>query len=197
MPVVPYYLPSVIDVVGPFMDAAGLELSEVDEVGATWDSGQAAARLSYYPEDAPNYRVNVAVAAKADDGAPRWVGLWKAIPDSAPARTYTTWSFRNEAELRSLLEKLVSEVLTPHGPSLWADRSRLATLTAEQEAEVQLRFMEDELEAQLALARWSFDNDRFAEARDRFVLVGEDRLSAADRRRLHVSRTKAAAEGGT
>lgn len=193
MPVVPYFVPSVVDVVGPFLEDAGLSRLEVDAVGATWDAGSSILRFSYYPEDAPNFSVHVAVAGKTEDEAPQWVGLWKAIPESAPARAYTSWSFHSEVELRSVLGKLVAEVLAEHGPSLWGDESHLASLVAVQDAETQRRFMVDEVEAQLALARWSFDNDRFAEARDRFALIGEDQLSAGDRRRLYVARTKAGA----
>lgn len=36
--------------------------------------------------------------------------------------------------------------------------------------------------------RRAFDEGRYAEARDNYVLIGEEELSAADRRRLYLAR---------
>lgn len=181
-------------VLGPDLRAQGFDAGVPTPTGMEWSNGDAAVRVSYYPEELPSATVLVSVAPESNDEGHRWVGLWEILPPGTPPREYTTWTFDDDESLRRVLERL-RPIIAEQGPRLWTDQGRMATLIATQEADAERRRHEDETESELAVARKLFDQGRYAEARDHFALIGTDLLSAGDRRRLHVARRNASDAG--
>ncbi|MGH9187353.1 MAG: hypothetical protein ACRD0U_16305 [Acidimicrobiales bacterium] len=181
--------PTVVErVVGPYLTRHGFELAERSPTAVMFKGGSARVELSYWLEDLPRPSISVAVGAAGDDGSRRMVGLWRAIPEGEPARAYPDWRFHDETTLENVLHRMVRDVLDVYGWRLWTEPGHLAGLLAEQEAEVDAHYLDDLRRADLAKARRAFDEGRFQEAVDSFVLVGAEALSASDRRRLYEAR---------
>jgi hypothetical protein len=151
--------------------------------------------LAYYVEDLPSPWLAVDVGLVGDDGSHRLAGLWRALPDDEQASGYTRWTFHDSASLDELLRRVVAQVLAVHGPRLWDSKDTLDRLLATQADEVETRYLADRRQADLLQARRAYDEGRFQDAVDNFILIEPDSLSAGDRRRLHEARKRSESSG--
>ena len=87
-----------------------------------------------------------------------------------------------------MLVRVLEQVLKVHGRRLWGSKDLLASLHAAQLEEAEMQYLENRRHVDLLQARRAFEERRFQNAVDTFVLLGRESLSAADRRRLYQAR---------
>ena len=186
-PGLPSFTTQVDEILTPLMEARDFEVIERTGWWVDYRRGGRRVSFGYEDRDLPRAWLSITVALEEPDGRTRSVGLWRAIPESDPASKYFEWRFGTEAELRGVLQRVAREVL-PHVFELADSEETLTALLADRRAEVEKDYQDSLHERNLESARKAFDSGRYAEARDEYILIGEEHLSAADRRRLYVAR---------
>lgn len=184
----PYFATLVDQIVGTYLRANGFTQIDGSPSGVTYRRGGIVTSLEYWDEDRPMPYVHLNLGLIADAGRTPLVGLWRGFSPDEPARAYTTWRFHDPTSLADVLRRIVTEVLMVHGPRLWESPNEIARLLDAQADEVEGRHPADRHEADLTQARRAFDEGRFQDAVDRFVLVDPTSLSAGDQRRLYEAR---------
>lgn len=185
-----YFADAVNRIVGAYLARHGFSLADGSSSRVTYRREGALVSIAYFVEDLPSPWVAIDVGLVEGDGEHQLAGIWRALADDDPARSYTGWTFDDPLSLDRLLERLVGDVLAVHGPQLWESESALRSLLATQADEVETRYLEDRHRVELIQARRAYDEGRFQEAIEGFVLIGNDSLSAGDRRRLYEARKK-------
>ena len=180
----PYFTAAVEEVLGPYLGANAF-IPTVDSPGqVTYRRDDVAVSFSYWMEDLPSPSVAIGVGLVAPDGSHALMGLWRALEDDA----YSRWRFNDETTLKEVLVRIVDEVLKVHGPRVWGSKDLLASLHAAQVEEAEAQHLADRRRVDLLQARRAFEERRFQDAVDTFVLLGPESLSAGDRRRLYQAR---------
>lgn len=188
VPRLPFFPKVAAEILTPFMASHGFRLIQQKDWLLRYSRGDRAVSFSYDGMDVPRTHVSIAVGTADPDGRTSSIGLWKVLPESSDERDYWKWTFATEPELREVLARIIRELM-PHAVSLWNDEETLVGLIAEQDVELEKDYQERVRSSELKAARRAFDEGRYAEARDYYVLLGsEEELSAADRRRLYLAR---------
>ena len=189
VPGLPFFTDVTGEILTPFMASHGFTLVDREDSSVVeYRQDGKRVSFSYWAEDVPRATLSIAVGLEDPDGSVSSIALWRALTESDPAYAYTRWEFGTEPELREVLERVIREVM-PHASSLWNDEERIVALVAEQDVELDKDYQERVQSSELKAARRAFDEGRYAEARDYYVLLGgEEELSAADRRRLYLAR---------
>lgn len=190
---VPAFGASVEATAGIYLAGHGFSRADNAPDAVTYRRGDTLVSFEFSLQDLPSAWVSVTVGFVAVDAASHRVAVWRILAEEEPARGYAGWRFHDQASLDQVLGRIVVEVLQVHGPQLWESKDRIAEAEAAQAAEAGARCAEDRQRVRLLLARRAYDDERFQEAADAFVLAGEASLSAADRRRLYVARRRAEA----
>ena len=184
-----YFAEAIEDVLGPQVRRDGFMREEVTPTRVTYRRGRVLLSFAHFIEDQPRPWVAVDVGLQEADGSGHLAGLWRALEDGETARAYTKWRFEDQASLASLLQRIASDVL-PAARKIWASEPGLEALLAAQADEADTRYLEDRRRADLLRARRCYDDGRFQDAVDAYVLIGPDALSAGDRRRFYEARQK-------
>lgn len=184
-----YFSKAIEDVLGPQVAGYGFTQSEVTPTRVTYRRGRVLLSFAHFIEDQPSPWVAIDVGLQDADGSHNLAGLWRALEDDEPAREYTKWRFEDEASLHALLRRLASDVL-PIGAEVWDSETALEALLVAQAEEAETRYLEDRRRADLLHARRCYDEGRFQDALDTYVLIGPEALPAGDRRRLYEARQK-------
>lgn len=187
------FFPEVVQrVAGEYMKHHGFSPRGASPTRVWFGRDDALVSFAYYMEDLPSPWLAVDVGVADDAGHERKVALWRALEPGDPARQYTQWEFDDAESLEHVLRRVLTEVVDVHGPPLWDGQTRLARLLAEQAEEMQAAYLDASRQADLAKARRSYDQARYQEAIDGFVLVGNEDLTARDRRHLYEARKRLA-----
>lgn len=170
----------------------GYSVRKEKDYGVTYRRGDRVISVSYDTRDVPPFLL-IGVGLSDPDGRTSTTGLWRGLDEGRDELNYSRWDFSTEGELREVLARLVGDVL-PDAVALLGNEERLRALLDEQDREDEEHRQEHIRSQELAAARRAFEAGRLAEARDNYVLIGEDELSAGDRRRLYVARKNLASQ---
>lgn len=184
-----YFAKAIEDVLGPDVLGFGFTQDEVTPTRVTYRRGRVLLSFAHFIEDQPSPWVAIDVGLQGADGSHHLAGLWRALEDGEAAREYTRWRFEDQASLHALLRRLASDVL-PVGAEVWDSEPALEALLAAQAEEADTRYLEDRRRGDLLHARRCYDEGRFQDALDAYVLIGNEVLGAGDRRRLYEARQK-------
>lgn len=185
-PLIPFFAQVAEETLTPFMASHGFAPAEQSNWSIKYRRGRIKVSFGYDATEIPRPVLIIAVGLEDPDGQFSSTGLWRALPDS-PDVSYSSWEFETATELREVLGRVIEQVM-PHSVSLWESEETMIGLHAEQQAQIDKHYQETTHRGQVLAARRAFDAGRYAEARDSYVLIGEDGLSAADRRRLYLAR---------
>jgi hypothetical protein len=84
--------------------------------------------IAYNPEDFPySPDIGLSFAPNTYDKAARPTGipLWFILCPDTPARSYPSWTFKTEDDLKSVLTRIQADVLDPYAKPLWLECDRL------------------------------------------------------------------------
>jgi hypothetical protein len=84
--------------------------------------------IAYNPEDSPySPDIGLSFAPNTYDKAARPTGipLWFILCPDTPARSYPSWTFKTEDDLKSVLTRIQADVLDPYAKPLWLECDRL------------------------------------------------------------------------
>lgn len=193
---IPSFGEVVEEVLGSQVAERGFAREDASPTRVTYRRDRTLLSFAHFVEDQPSPWVAIDVGLTEADGVRRMAGLWRAMADDDPARAYTTWRFEDRAALRTVLERFASEVMPLAWKVLDSERA-LENLLAVQSDESETHYLEDRRRVDLLHARRSFDEERWQEAIDTYVLLGAEALTAADRRRLHEARSHLRGDGTT
>ncbi|MBW3634821.1 MAG: hypothetical protein KY456_17515 [Chloroflexi bacterium] len=186
-PVLPFFRRVAEEILTPVMASHGFTAVEQDDWSVKYRRDRTKVSFAYDAMDVPRPGLLIGVGLEDPDGATLSIGLWRALPDSA-GLDYSSWKFETEPELRDVLSR-ISEDVIPHAASVWDSEEAIIGFLAEQQIDIDNHHLETRQRVQKLAARRAFDEGRYAEARDNYVLLGgEEELSAADRRRLYLAR---------
>lgn len=185
-----YFAEAIEEVLGPHLTDLGFTRVDVTRTRVTYRRGRVLLSFAHFVEDRPAPWVAIDLGLERADGSRHLAGLWRALADDEAARAYTTWRFQDQASLHRLLQRLATDVL-PIASNVWESEPAIEALLAAQADEAETRYLEDRRRADLLRARRHYDEGRFQDAVDAYVLIGPEALSAGDRRRLYEARQKA------
>jgi len=184
-----YFVPSVREVLGPFLQSAGFEELTATETRVVLIRDGIGVSFAYYLEDLPRPWVAVEIGI-VDQGESRLFGLWRVLPEDTPAADYPSWRFYDKVSLESVLLRDLDELLIPYASKLWADVEQIERTLSAQEDETEHRFLTDQRNADLRRARLAYEDERFQDSIDAYAQVAPTALSASDRRRQYTARSR-------
>lgn len=148
--------------------------------------GDVVIRFEYYPEDAVPRPLNVAIGLMASDGALHGIGAWELILDEPTAPRYSTWRFKDQAELRETLRRVYRDVVESSLSDYIADPSKLEQVVSASEQRRAAEYDASEAQRLVDAARRAFDAGRYQDALDNYALTGMD-LGPLDRKRRDIA----------
>lgn len=185
-----FFSSTVENALGPHMVANGFLLEEVSEHCVTYLRSQMIVLFGYYIEDLPSPWVTIDVGRRAPDGSYLLVPLWRSIPDSTEARSFTRWQFSDQKQLELILTRFVNELLPDYAQRLWDGDAVFESVLAQQDVETEAKYQQREDRVLLLSARRSFDDGEYQASLVSYALLSDESLTAQDRRRIHLARAK-------
>jgi len=123
-----------------YLEAQGFVEKELTPVGGVvYRRFDVFLEINYEPDTSPDYSPTIVLgvgAGKYDEGGrPAGVPFWYVIPSNLQERSYTFWTFKTEADLQSVLNRIKDALLEPHARPLWLNLDRLEKYIANFRAE--------------------------------------------------------------
>lgn len=181
-----------------FFDAEGFSRRTSGTTEVAYERGSLFVEFSYYVEDAPNYSLIVVIGMNESPseqdrrGAKR---LPLALVDDSIPQSVEFWRFRSELELREILRSMRDDALLDQARTVWDDPRRFDSLYERHVSKIFQNAREAEDARLLADARKAFADHDYQTALRSFVLLGRDKLSPVDAKRLAWARNRMAVEG--
>lgn len=126
----PYYAKTCLQVLGEYFESCGFQHRESKIGGIVFYGRGAFVEVSYDPQSFPSYAPTLIVGMGAEKfdqaGSPRGVPIWFILSDDCAERGYSFWKFQSEAELESVLRRVLNEIIGPHVEPLFT-RTELLT----------------------------------------------------------------------
>jgi len=195
-PLVPVsYFHSVCDrILKPYLDLLSFRAieTEPDELGdtttAAYSNGEIVLRLSYGPEDFPNYCLMIGLGFQQE----RWpltdagIGLWYAMPrDKREA-----WPFRNKEELDRVLRRIRDTILPEYAEPLWNDPQILRQLINRFWSEESAKTESERVASERLRAEAAFRSGNYADVVRIYRQVSPVDLTPTDQKRFEIARKK-------
>jgi hypothetical protein len=192
---VDWFLPVVRETLDDLLAAEGFDyIGDYEGVRANWASGPQVLSVGYLPETSPSYELQLSVSEDEQPLQPQIfgnsLGVWRLLPPDRVREIVTNWRFDGPQQLRETLLRAWREAILPYAIPLRDQEGRLAALIAEQDDELrekERRFMDDRL---LRFARGQFADGHYDEAVGAYEQLDDERLTAADRKRLDIARRR-------
>lgn len=145
--------------------------------GVVFTRKDVAIKVTYYPEDFPNYTPMVSVGKINNKGRQQFVGLWAIIPEDDEARNYSDLVFSSEIECERSIRLIAQRVINRFVYPLCDDQERLEQTLAEQEKSIMNAYVEGELTRKKQEAFKAFKAQNYRAAVNAFESIPLDKLS--------------------
>ena len=114
----PYYAETCLRVLGEYFESHTLQHRESRTGGIVFHGRGAFVEVSYDPHTFPSYAPTLIVGTGAEKfdqaGSPCGVPIWFLLSDDCSERNYSFWRFQSEAELDSVLRRILEQIIQPH-----------------------------------------------------------------------------------
>lgn len=173
-----YFEAAVNEVIGPYLERRGYRPTS-QRAAVEFRRSEQRIKFSY------DRGWQLVVTIRLEGQEP--VDLWQRIAKSPERGTLPGWIFGTESGLRRDLERVIAIL---EADEWWADSDQIREAATAQRRDWEADLEESSRNQQLRAARQSYDAGEFTEAIAGYEALGEETLSAQDRRKLHQARNQ-------